>query len=433
MIIKSITEQIGQTPLLEIPATVHGLHNIALYAKLEFLNPWGSVKDRTALGLLQPQLSELPHKRVIENSSGNTAKALQLLAGMHGSQLKVMTNLIKDTSVKDILTLIGADITELPGTSDCFDPTDPNDPSFYIAQEIKNKPEHYIYTDQFVNTLNRDMHYRTTGQEIVDDLGIVHYFIAGVGTAGSSLGISEKLREQNQDIDIVGVVAEKDDYLPGIRTYDELLQVGLFDPIQYTDIMSVSSSDAIDAMLQLIRRVGLAAGPTTGASYLAALRHLRAIDHSLTAPQTAVFIACDRLEWYMSYIRERKPELFSHSATPSWKEGVRSSPEYSMSVSETTALIAHDNPMIVDLRQAISFKISHIPNSINLPMEYLDKILNVTNPFCTKKPIVLVCPIGEKSELVAAYLQTLGVRAMSLSGGITAWRDAGEALERDTM
>jgi len=431
MILNSITEHIGNTPLLKIPAEVHGLKNISLYAKLEFLNPWGSVKDRTAMALLEPHLDELTTKTVIESSSGNSAKALQMIASLYGSQLRVMTNLIKDKEVKDILTIIGIDITELPGTSDCFDPTDPNDPVYYIQNEINKNPDGYIYTNQFINKNNQDVHYRTTGAEITADLEQVDHFIAGVGTAGSSLGISDRLKENNPKLSVMGVVAAKDDYLPGIRTYDELLQVGLFDPTKYTQIISITSSDALDAMMQLVRKTGLLVGPTTGASYAAALSHLKVIDETLSVPQTAVFIACDRLEWYTGYIRERKPEWFNKTAVTRWQDTTEASEQFDRSIEQVKAMIAKEKPLIVDLRQAISFKTAHIPNSINLPLEYFDKILNVTNPFCTEQTIIFVCPIGEKSRLVATYLQTRGVTTYNLAGGITAWRDAGGTLERD--
>ncbi len=431
MLVQSITDLIGNTPLLKIPSHVHGLKNIEVYAKLELFNPWGSVKDRTAWGILKPHLDELKNKLVIESSSGNTAKALQMIASLHGSSLKTITNRIKVPEAKDVLKLIGAQIQELPGKSDCYDPHDPNDPIVYIQQEIAKDPDKYIYSDQYFNDLNRKIHYDTTGKEIVDDLGKVDYFIGGLGTTGSTLGAAQRVKEHNPELIAVGVVAEKEDYIPGIRNHDETLEVGLFKPEFYSEIVTVNSHDSLEAMMKLIKGAGLLAGPTTGASFLGALHYLKKIDHTLTETKKAVFIACDRVEWYTSYVRERKPEWLGEANSESWKDKVTIDTSADISTDEIVKWIDDNLPLIVDLRQPISFKTAHIPDSINLPYDHLDSMLNTTNPFCTKQKILLVCPLGEKSALVASYLKTKDIDAYSLGGGINAWRDQNLSLERD--
>jgi len=431
MLVQSITDLIGNTPLLEISPRVHGLANIKLYAKLELFNPWGSVKDRTAWGILKPHLGELSKKLVIENSSGNTAKALQMIASLHGSSGKTITNRIKVPEVKDILQLIGIQIQELPGKSDCYDPNDPNDPVVYIQQEIAKDPEKYVYSDQYFNDLNRTVHYDTTGKEIIEDLGSVDYLIGGLGTTGSTLGAAQRIQEHNPHLVTIGVVAEKDDYIPGIRNYDEILEVGLFNPHFYSTIVTVSSSDALEAMMRLIRGVGLLAGPTTGATFLGGLQYLREVDQTLTQTKHAVFIACDRVEWYISYIRKRKPEWFGQSRVQSWRDTAAIDTKVEIPSHVIVQWIQENKPLIVDLRQPISFKTAHIPESINVPYDQLDSMLNITNPFCTKQSILLICPLGEKSALVASYLKTKNINAYSLQGGINAWRDQNLSLERD--
>ncbi len=264
---------IGNTPLLLIDPQIHGITETEIYAKLELFNPWGSVKDRTALGMMKKYLPKLKQGKVIESSSGNTAKALQSLAGMHGTYLKTITNRIKVPEQKDILTLLGAQIEELPGKSDCYDPNDPNDPMILINKEMQKDPT-YIFTDQYNNPDNEAIHYETTGAEINDDLGNVDFLFAGLGTNGSVKGIANKLRENNPDLKVIGIVATKDDYIPGIRNRDEVMEVGLFQPDFFDAIIDISSKDAVDESLILIRKQGLMAGPTTGASYKGALEYL---------------------------------------------------------------------------------------------------------------------------------------------------------------
>ena len=431
MVVKSITELIGNTPLLKISPKIHGLKNIELYSKLELFNPWGSVKDRTAWGIMQPHLNKLDKKSIIESSSGNFAKSLQIIAAMHGSQLKTITNRIKVPEVKDILKLIGTEIEELPGNSDCFDPNDPNDPSVYIQQEIAKNKDKYIYSDQYFNDLNWKTHYNTTGKEILDDLGSVDYVIGGLGTTGSTLGVAQRIKKSNPNLVVVGVIVEKGDFFPGIRTHDEVFEVGLFKPNFYDDIISVNSHDALKYMMLLIKKAGLLAGPTTGASFCGSINYLKKIDKTLTETKKVVFIACDRVEWYISYIKDRMLHWFGDPVVADWKDGLEVDPSINISISESSAWIQKESPLIIDLRQPISFKITCIPGSINLPFDNLDRILNISNPFRVKQKILFVCPVGNKSILVASYLRKKNIEAFNLQGGINSWRAQDLPTEND--
>ena len=433
MICKHITELIGNTQLLEVPPEIHGIANLKLYAKLELFNPWGSVKDRTAWGMLENHLKELEGgKRVIELSSGNTAKALQMLASLQGSSLKTITNRIKIPEQRDILKLLGAEIEELPGKSDCYDPNDPNDPMVTLQREIQQHPGEYFFTDQYSNRDNLRIHYETTGAEIAADLGKVDYFIAGLGTTGSSRGTAERLKTANPGLVCVGVAAEKDDTLPGIRNRDEVLEVGLFDPKYYDEMVFVSSMQAIEYTLILLRKLGIPAGPTSGAAFFGALDFLKRLP-PLSEPKTAVFIVCDRIEWYMSYFKERRPDLFGGGKKQSWQEGLPENPENrEIAASGVREWIARENPLIVDLRSPLSYKASRIEKSLNLPYDHLDRMLDEGIPFGKNQPLLLVCAVGEKSAKVAAYLSGKGIAAYSLAGGVTAWRDETLPLERSS-
>jgi cysteine synthase len=156
MIVKSVTELIGNTPMLEIAPQVHGLKNINLYAKLELFNPFGSVKDKTAWNMLRHDLDSIKEKgqTVIESSSGNTAKAVQMICGIHNIPFKIVTNRVRVKEVKQILQMLGTEIEELPGQSQCLDPSDPNDPLFVVEKIMNGEPGKYFHTTQYTNTLN---------------------------------------------------------------------------------------------------------------------------------------------------------------------------------------------------------------------------------------------------------------------------------------
>src|SRR5581483_11126804 len=116
---------------------------------------------------------------VIESSSGNMAKAMQILCSIHQVNFKIVTNRIKVREVKQILQLLGAQLDELPGLSECPDPTDPNDPITFIEQQMSKEPGKYFHTSQYTNERNIHAHYNTTGQEIFNDVGAIDYFIGG--------------------------------------------------------------------------------------------------------------------------------------------------------------------------------------------------------------------------------------------------------------
>ena len=129
MLYEHITELIGNTPLLKIDRAVHQLQHIDLYAKLEYYNPFGSLKDRIAYGMLKDVLAEVKStaKTVVESSSGNTAKALSALCALYDLPFKTVTSRIRYPEVRMILHILGAQIEELPSVSECPDPFDPND------------------------------------------------------------------------------------------------------------------------------------------------------------------------------------------------------------------------------------------------------------------------------------------------------------------
>ncbi len=430
MIVKEITDLIGNTPLLEIKQEIHGLKNINLYAKLELFNPFGSVKDKTAWNILRHDLNEIKQnaKTVIEASSGNTAKAIQMICSMHGIPFKIVTNRIRVREVKQILQLLGTEIEELPGQSQCLDLTDPNDPFFVVENIMNSAPDKYFHTSQYTNPRNLEAHFEMTGREIATDLTDVHYFIGGLGTTGSTRGTGEYLKSNNPTLKNIGIVCSKGGLVPGIRNADEMQEVGLFQPDFYDEIIEVTTDESIDAMLTLIRSCGVLAGPTGGAGLAGALRFLRSIDANLTARQNAVFLICDRAEWYLSYLAKYRPSLFGlapkrASINEMTKEDQKRAKE--VTVDEAETWFAEDGKrLVVDIRGSLAFKGSHILHSVNIPADSLEELTEHGVPFSHDQKLLFVCPVGDQSKKFASYFAARGIDCASLKGGFHAWRDA---------
>ena len=383
--------------------------------------------------MIRDDLGEIIRRRqtLIEASSGNTAKALQVLAAMHGLRLRVLTNRTKVAEVRAVLELLGGELEELPGLSECPDPTVPDDVFSTIEKMMAERPGDFYHTSQYTNLANIRTHHDTTGKEIAEDLGEVDFLFGGLGTTGSTRGTATFLRAANPRLTAIGVVSSKEDFIPGIRSEAEMWEVGLFEPGFYAQIMTVRSADAIDGTLELAGRHGVLAGPTTGATYWAALQYLRRQPASAGPPRRAVMIACDRLEPCLSYFRKRRPELFGQArhATPGEvpDDIVAATPE--LSVGTLAGLMSDPALLCVDTRGSMAYRTGHLPGSVNIRDDYLEDMLRHGNPFPGTRTIVFICAAGEYSRRLAAFLRQAGHDAASLAGGIVAWRDAGLPLE----
>ena len=435
MLYKSVTELIGNTPLIEISKEITKLKNINVYAKCELYNPFGSLKDRAGYAMLKDEIQKLKENNmtVIESSSGNTAKAIQIICSMNGIPFKTVTNRIKIPETKEILKVAGAEIEELPGLSECPDPTDPNDPVAYIERIVSENSNKYYHTNQYTNLKNPKVHYEHTGKEIYEDLGKVDYFFGTLGTTGSSRGTIEYLLEKNKNLKKIGIIAEKGDTIPGIRNKDEMYEVGIFNKSLYDEIVLVNSDEAIEEMLVLNRKCGILGGPTSGAAFKGTLKYLREIDDKLEEPANAVFIACDRMEWYMSYIKKRRPEIFDSEIK---RETIRTLTEEDMKYAKTIDInnaeewIEKNNPIIIDLRGNLAYKNGHIANAINITDIFFEDLVDNGTPFSKENSVLLVCSIGDKSKKFSSLLNKKGMNVYSLENGMTAWRENSLPVKR---
>lgn len=427
MIIEKMTDLIGNTPMLKLDPAVTGLKNIDLYAKLEMMNPFGSVKDRTAWGMIKDDLEQIKAQNmtIYENSSGNTAKSLQAIAGVHGIKFRLVSALAKVDEQKQVLQVLGAEIEEIAGANDCFDPTDSNDPQYLIERTAKAQPGKIYFPSQFTNQKNPAYHEDTTAQEILADLGKVDYFIGGLGTTGSSLGISRALARANPALESFAVTSKANNFIPGIRSLSQMWESGLFKREQYKNFTPVSEQEAIDAMLVLNRQCGVLCGVSSGANYFAALEQLRQIDETLAERKSAVFIVCDRMEWYISFLKQRRPQLFSEPEVENSLYDFVDDPRAIVPEIDVGQLdtFLREQPLVIDLRTSLSFTMRQIPGSMNIPQEIFRTMINGYNPFPAGKKVLLICAVGDNSRYYAHYLCSLGCDAYNLRGGIMSWCD----------
>ncbi len=266
-----IVALIGNTPLLPLRAESWGLEGVAVYAKAEWFNPGGTVKDRPALWMIRAALDEGIYRKgmtLLDATSGNMGIALAML----GAALGIPTKLVLPSNVSRTRQNI---LRSYRATLVSSDPLAGTDGAQRVARRIHAKdPAAYLYLDQYNNAANMTAHHESTGPEILNQTGgEVTHFVAGVGTGGTLVGVGRRLKEENASIQIVGFQpAEPLHGIEGLKHMETSLKPGIFDPSIQDKALLVETEEAQRYARLLAEREGLLVGTSSGAALAAALR-----------------------------------------------------------------------------------------------------------------------------------------------------------------
>ena len=274
MIYDSITQLIGNTPLLRLNryTRARGL-NAELLAKLEYLNPAGSVKDRVALNMVLDAEQKgilKPGGTIIEPTSGNTGIGLALVAAARGYKL-ILT--MPDTMSQERIKLVrayGADIVLTPGAQGMAG-------AIARADELKNSIKGSIIAGQFENPANPEAHRKATAREILKDAGDIDFFVAGVGTGGTITGVGQVLKQEIPSVKVIAVEPSSSPVLSGGKAGPHGLQgIGAgfvpkaLDTSVYDEVITVSDEQAYEEGRLLARTEAFLTGISSGAALYAA-------------------------------------------------------------------------------------------------------------------------------------------------------------------
>lgn len=262
------------TPLIRLNKTVPD-GGCQLFLKLEWFNPFGSIKDRTALYLLKgmEERGELDGKELVEPTSGNTGIALAALATLMGKRLTVTVPDGVPEEKKLLMRMLGAEVWPTP---DDLCPVDhPKDGAIALARSILDSAggkERYAMPNQYENVDNVRAHYETTGPEIWKQTeGRIRYFIAGYGTCGTITGVGRYLKEQNPAVEVIAMEPQKGHRLPGLKNLQESKTPSILDPDVVDHVIRVDDEPAYAMTKRIFREEGLIVGPSTGAIVHAAV------------------------------------------------------------------------------------------------------------------------------------------------------------------
>jgi len=294
----SLPERIGSTPLVRLEAPVRGLVGITLLGKAEWANPGGSVKDRAAASMIQDARGRgllVPGKTVLDASSGNTGIAFAMLGAALGFPVRLAMPANVSPERKRMLRAYGAMV-------DWTNPDLGSDGAIRRARELAgNDPDRFYYADQYSNDANWLAHYRTTGPEIwQQSAGQITHFVAGLGTSGTFMGATRRLKEFNPAIQAISFQPDSPFHgLEGLKHMGTSLVPAIYNPHLADRFLEVETEVAYAMVKRLAREEGLLVGISAGAAVVASAK-IAAEENAAGRQAMIVTVLPDSADKYLS-------------------------------------------------------------------------------------------------------------------------------------
>ena len=298
--IDSIVEAVGNTPLVRLRSIERDNPGVKIYLKLEYLNPGGSVKDRPALNMMRDAIADgrlTKDKILVDATSGNTGVAYSLFGACLGYKVALVMPSNVSQARKNITSAFGTELI-------FSDPMEGSDGAIrHVRQLVTDFPDKYFYSDQYSNPSNPGAHYKGTGREILEQVGDeITHFVAGLGTSGTMMGTTRRLREHTRKIMCVAAEpAEALHGLEGLKHMASSIIPAIYDEKLPDEILPVPTESGWDMADRISRDEGLHVGHSTGANVWAAAQLASRVKEGCI-----VTIACDRGDRYFAPMRWEK-------------------------------------------------------------------------------------------------------------------------------
>lgn len=418
------------TPLVRLRHT--GLQHATIYAKLEWYNPFGAVKDRVAANLVRDAQQRGEHlENLVEPTSGNTGIGLAMVANARGYGFAATLSTAIPLEKRTALRLFGTDLVELDDDL-CPMPGQPEG-AMEKATELGERPG-WKELNQYANPANPQAHYLTTGPEVWRQTGgEVTHFVASLGTCGTITGAGRFLKEQDPAVQVIGVHPTQGHDIPGVRSRRALAVTDFFHPEEYDTIVEIGDEEAYALTHRLHVEESLIAGPSSGLALAGAL-------HAVPDEPgvIAVVIFPDNAYKYLSSFRRHLPDLFPPAQDEAPAEPVN---PFAVHLENAFAL-AKNGPDVIDVAEAKRLLDSgvavldvrnppelarvRIPDAIALPLPELSSGSLDGIPSDRDTPIVTICAAGTRSLYALLLLKAQGYTDVkSVDGGMGAWVEAG--------
>jgi S-sulfo-L-cysteine synthase (O-acetyl-L-serine-dependent) len=296
---QSVLEAIGNTPLLRLSRVCQEFPSIKFYAKAEWFNPGGSVKDRPALSMIQAGLASgnlRPGKTIIDATSGNTGIAYAMIAAALGYPVKLCLPDSASHERKRILAALGAELVITPGDEGT------DGAIRRVHQIVASDPGKYFYPDQYSNPANWQAHYRTTANEIWEQTsGKVTHFVAALGTSGTFVGASRRLKELNPAIRCISLQPDAAFHgLEGWKHMETAIRPAIYDDSIAEENLEVSTEDAYRMVKRIGGEEGLLVSPSAAAALLGCIQIAKKL-----APEEHAIIVTVFADSASKYLTER--------------------------------------------------------------------------------------------------------------------------------
>lgn len=422
------------TPIVRL-RHVPGFRHARIYAKLEWYNPFGAVKDRVAANLVRDaEARGEALENLVEPTSGNTGIGLAMVANERRYGFSATLSKAIPLEKRTALRLFGTDLVELDDDL-CPMPGQPEG-AMAKAAELGERPG-WTQLNQYANPANPDAHYRTTGPEIWRQTGgAVTHFIASLGTCGTITGAGRFLKEQNPQVKVIGVHPTDGHDIPGVRSRRALAVTEFFTPDEYDDIVEITDEEAYGLCARLHVEECLIAGPSCGLALAGALQAVP------DEPGVVAVVVFPDSAWkYLSSFRRHLPQLFPpEDAAPA----VPANP-FAAHL-EAAFELAKQGPDVIDVFEAGELRDAgvtvldvrnpdeiarlRIPDSVALPLPQLSAGSTDGLPTDRSAPIVTICAAGTRSLYALLLLKARGYSDVkSVDGGMGAWVGAGLPTE----
>ena len=431
-VLEMLSSADNPTPIVKLNR-VSPFRYTEVYAKLEWYNPFGAVKDRVAANLVRDAEERGESlANLVEPTSGNTGIGLSLIANAKKYKFAATLSTAIPIEKRAALRFFGTDLHELEDTL-CPMPGQPEG-AMAKATELSNRPG-WKQLNQYKNPANPDAHFRTTGPEVWRQTGgTITHFVASLGTCGTITGTGRYLKGQKSDVKVIGVHPTDGHDIPGVRSRRALSLTDFFKPEEYDGVVEVSDAEAYELCLRLNREESLIAGPSGGLALAGLFKSVP------DAPgNVAVVIFADNIFKYTSSLQRHFPQLFPAPAPVAKADPfahhlesafrlAENGPDV-VGLAEAQRLIA-TGVTLIDVRNDDEFAKERIEQAVLAPLPALSEGDFSAVPKDRNTPLLTICARGKRSLYGLLLLKAQGYRDVkSIAGGMNAWIEAGLSTE----